>query len=335
MIAGISRAVKIVRNFLLSFVNREFLIFLFFLALSGIFWLMMTLNETYEKEITIEVKLLNVPRNVVITSETTDTIHFTVRDKGYMVGTYLFGKKLRPIYINFNSYADGNGHGVVAVSELQKQIYQQLYYSSKIVSFKTDKIEFFYNFGRHKKVPVRLLGRVNPGSNSFLAHVQFKPDSVVVYASKQLLDSIREAFTTRQNIHDFTDEKTLTVRLNPIKGAKFIPQQVEMHLFADVLTEETVQVPIEVLNMPADKTLRTFPSKVPIRFVMGVKQLKRMPKSPDKKELMPNGFRVVVDYNEILQNPSENCRVHLRAVPNGVRDARLELNEVDYLIESR
>ena len=38
-----------IRDFLFSKTNREFLIFLLFLLLSGIFWLMMTFNETYEK----------------------------------------------------------------------------------------------------------------------------------------------------------------------------------------------------------------------------------------------------------------------------------------------
>ena len=42
------RLFVIVRNFLFSRANREFLIFLFFLALSGIFWLLTTLNETVE-----------------------------------------------------------------------------------------------------------------------------------------------------------------------------------------------------------------------------------------------------------------------------------------------
>ena len=41
-------SLKIVRGFLFTLVNKEFLIFLFFLLLSGIFWLLMTLNETYE-----------------------------------------------------------------------------------------------------------------------------------------------------------------------------------------------------------------------------------------------------------------------------------------------
>ena len=46
-----------IRNFLFSSANKEFLIFLFFLSLSGIFWLMMTLNETYEKEFKLPVRL--------------------------------------------------------------------------------------------------------------------------------------------------------------------------------------------------------------------------------------------------------------------------------------
>ena len=49
-----------VADFLFSRINREFVIFLFFLALSGIFWLMTRLNETYEQEVRIVVRYTNV-----------------------------------------------------------------------------------------------------------------------------------------------------------------------------------------------------------------------------------------------------------------------------------
>ena len=52
------RIYNIIKGFLSDFSGKEFLIFLFFLALSGIFWLMMTLNETYE----VEYKLPECPR---------------------------------------------------------------------------------------------------------------------------------------------------------------------------------------------------------------------------------------------------------------------------------
>ena len=62
------RTYIIIRNFLFSWLNKEFLVFLFFLLLSGIFWLLMTLNETYEKEYYVAVRLSNVPKNIVLTS---------------------------------------------------------------------------------------------------------------------------------------------------------------------------------------------------------------------------------------------------------------------------
>ena len=40
-------AFRFVRNFLLGKTNREFLVFVFFLVISSIFWLLTTLNETY------------------------------------------------------------------------------------------------------------------------------------------------------------------------------------------------------------------------------------------------------------------------------------------------
>ena len=50
-----------VRNFLFSSANREFLTFFFFLVLSTIFWLMTALNETYEREIGVPAYLVNIP----------------------------------------------------------------------------------------------------------------------------------------------------------------------------------------------------------------------------------------------------------------------------------
>ena len=44
---------KDTRDFLLRLLNKEFLVFLFFLLVSTAFWFMTTLNETYEKEIKI------------------------------------------------------------------------------------------------------------------------------------------------------------------------------------------------------------------------------------------------------------------------------------------
>ena len=57
-----------VKDFLLSDKSREFLIFLFFFFIASGFWLLQTLNNDYETEFSIPVRLKGVPNNVVITS---------------------------------------------------------------------------------------------------------------------------------------------------------------------------------------------------------------------------------------------------------------------------
>ncbi len=53
------------------------------------------------------------------------------------------------------------------------------------------------------------------------------------------------------------------------------------------------------------------------------------------RNLKPEDFTVIVDYDEILRNPSEKCRVYLKKVPNGISRAKLETTMVDYLIETQ
>ena len=184
-------------------------------------------------------------------------------------------------------------------------------------------------------MPVRLSGTVTPGNNYYLAHVEFIPDSVQVYAARGVLDSIQTVYTERQHVSNFTDIKELTVNLRKFADAKCIPARVKMRLYPDVLTEESVEVPIEAINMPADKVLRTFPGKVRVNFVVGAYRLRTMPKNAETRELLPTGFRVVVNYKEVEEHPADKCHVYVLVSPNGVRNVRPALTTVDYLIEQR
>ena len=60
----------------------------------------------------------------------------------------------------------------------------------------------------------------------------------------------------------------MTIDLRKFTNAKCIPSKVKMKLYPDVLTEESVEVPIEAINMPEDKVMRTFPSKVKVRWCL-------------------------------------------------------------------
>lgn len=316
-----------VRNFLFSSANREFLTFFFFLVLSTIFWLMTALNETYEREIGVPAYLVNIPKNVVVTSDMEDTVRITVRDKGFALLAYTYGEGIRPINVNFQSaITRQSGYGVVSSQELMKMINQRFSGSSKIVQVKPDRLDFHYNYGLSRQVSVKMSGHVVPGKSFYLARTRFWPEKVTVYGSKQALDSLRFVKTVPINITNFNDTVLRTVALETIKGVKIVPNTVRIGLYPDILTEENIEVPITAINMPEGKVLRTFPQRVTVNFIVGASLF---------RSISPEQFAVVVDYNEIIDHPSDKCSIHLRETPQGVRNARLKMTQVDYLIEEQ
>ena len=301
--------------------------FLFFVMLSSVFWLLTTLNDTVERELNIPVRIVNIPKNVVLTSSENDTLKVTIRDKGWVLLNYLMSDIIRPVSINYTTYAHNNGQGTVSQTDLQRAIYQQLSASSRITSITPSRFEYFYNYGVSKRVPVMWQGNVAPEKLYFISEVHYQPDSVSIFASSERLDSIQYAYTELLNHTDFHDSLHVSCKLQPIRGVKFVPDRVDITFHTDVLTEARIpDIPIRGINMPQGKVLRTFPGKVAVRFVTGVKQF---------RNLRPQDFTVVVDYNEIVRHPSDKCNLHLRQTPEGISRAKLEVKQVDYLIEEQ
>jgi hypothetical protein len=318
-----------VRDFLLSLpkriISKEFLIFLFFLALSATFWLLMSLNGTYEEEYPVELRLTGVPRNAVITGPLQDTVYVTIRDKGFQLLAYSTTKKIQPVSVSFSDYAEKDmGHGSVPSGDVKAAIYVQLFKSSKITQLKPGTLDFYFNFGLSKVVPVRMSGRVVPGESYYLSKVEFWPEKVTIYANRHLLDRVNSVSTENLYITNFTDTVYRMVSLKSIRGVKIVPDRVRIALFPDILTEESMDVPITAVNMPAGKMLRTFPGKVKVRFIIGASMF---------RTIHPNQFSVVADYKEIVADSAKNCKLHLKMFPHGIMKPHLDMNQVDYLIE--
>ncbi len=320
---SVRHILKAVRNFLFSGLNKEFLIFLFFLALSGAFWLLMTLNETMEREFKIPMRLSGVPRNAVITGELPDTVRVTVRDKGFTLVTYDF----RPLVFRFSNYADEDeGKGTIPLADVQKQVLSQMYGSSKLLQVKPGTFDFFFTYGTSKKVPVVFRGKITTNKSYYLAHTEFYPSMVTVYANKQQLDKLQSVEIEPFNYRNLQDTIRQAVKIKKIRGVKIVPPTVRLSVYPDVLTEETIEVPITAINMPPGMVLRTFPSKVTVRFTIGASLF---------RTIKPNLFKVVVDYEELAANPSDKCTLQLRSVPRSVSKASLEIDRVDYLLEQQ
>lgn len=327
MPAKSTNPLKSVWQFIYRKANSELLVFLFCLALSCMFWLMMTLNEVYECEIPIRMELTGVPKNVVITTELDDTLRVVVRDKGYALASYFYGNSPEIIRIPFESHANRKtGVGSVTIAELKSLAAARLDGSSTVVSIRNENHNFYFNNGDYKRVPVRLTGNVTARQNYYLARTVIRPDSVTVYASLAVLDSISYIESLPLNVTDLADTLHLSVALESRAGVKCSPALITVDFFADVLTQQETEVSIRAINMAEGKRLRTFPSRVKVSYTVG---------AAISRSIRKSDFVVVADYHEIQNNPQSKCRLHLTGKPAGVKSASLQTNEVDYLIEQQ
>ncbi len=318
------KIIKSFKNFLLSEKSREFLIFLFFFFIAGAFWLLQTLNDDYEVEFSIPVRLKGIPNNVVITSDPPSELRIRVKDKGTVLLNYMLAKSFFPVTLNYGDFKGQGNHVRIYFSQFEKKILSQLNLSTKLLWVKPDTIDYIYTNGSSKLIPVRFQGRVTAGRQYYISDTIFRPDSVLVYAPSRILDTITAAYTQNLKLDNITDTVVKSVPLIVRKGVKFIPGNVEIVFPVDFFTDKTVEVPIFGVKFPPGKVLRTFPSKINVTFQVGLSRF---------RSIHSDDFRIGISYDELQKLNSDKFTVKLLAAPKGIRHIRFNPEKVDFIIE--
>ena len=317
---------KRIKDFLLAKKSREFLIFLFFMFVSFSFWLLQVLNDDYETEYTVSLRMKDVPDNVVLTSELPSNMKITLKDRGTVLVNYSLGQGLMPLTLDFAEYSDKGNQVRIPSITLAKKITAQLSQSTKLVDINPDTLEFIYTKGAAKTVPVKICGTITPERQYYVSDTIFSPDSVRVYAPKSILDTITAAYTKTIDFEEVSDTVRKRVSFSSVKGARFIPDYSDLTLKVDVYAEKTVDVPVVGVNFPHDKVLRTFPSKAKVTFQIGLSRF---------MEVGADDFQVVVDYEDLQNEGGDKCKLQLKEIPKGVNHVRVNPNEMDYIIEQK
>jgi len=312
------------KDFLLSEKSREFFIFLFFFLVAGGFWLLQTLNNDYEAEFAIPVRLRKVPDNIILTSEPASKLHISVKDKGTVLLNYMLGKSFYPVTIDFTEYLNEDSHVKIPASRFVNEVMGQMKASTQLLSIDPDTLEYIYSTGASKRVPVRLNGSLKADRQYFFSDTLFQPDSVTAYAPEFMLDTIHAAYTQYVALENISDTIYQQLLLQAQRGVKLVPSSIQMILPVDIYTEKTVEVSLQGVDFPIDKTLRAFPSKVQITFQVGVSRF---------RDITADDFHINVSYEELQSLGTNKYTVKLQNIPQGVSHVRINPEQVDFLIE--
>jgi hypothetical protein len=127
------------------------------------------------------------------------------------------------------------------------------------------------------------------------------------------------------NLYDVKSNATTKVKLQHISGVKMEPEEVTVEASADLITEKTLDVPITIVGAPEGKKVLTFPKHVSVTFVTP---------SSLASSIKASDFIIEVRYDEIRDDSLKKMLpLHLVQVPPFVKNAKMGIRQVDYLIE--
>lgn len=315
---------QFVRNFLRISDAKEFLMFLFFLLAAFVFWYLTTMNQEYEMSYSVKTELKHLPNDVILTEPMPKVVKVVLKDRGDKLVEYKARGKMETLDIDYRQHAR-TGRTAIYGAELEKLLRSKLASSTEIVSVTPDTLLYYAAEARGVKLPVRWQGRIEADRQYVIEQVRLVPDSVVVYAAKQLTDTMTAVYMPIVEHVGLTDSlKLLLAPGREMWGVRYEPDAVEMNVAVSPYVVKRVQVPVEGYMFPYGQELKTFPSKVEVAFRVSLDNF---------REVTEEDFKILVRHSQIRDNNSGKVAISLDEMPDNVTDIVIEPTEVDYLIE--
>lgn len=323
---------QFVKNCLRRIYNRQFLTFLFFLLLSASFWVFQKLNDTYEREFALRVRLVDVPSNVDVTTGPPGYIHVTLRDKGVTLLRYRFIRSFPSVAIHWKDIENGRGHATLRTRDLLKSFASTLD-GTQLVGYRPDNIDIYYNYyGKGRTLDVKFQGTVLPDSGYTWIDTQIAHPRVMVYGPQHIIDTMQFARLNPVHVGKVKDTLNMRCRFVKVPGVKYVAldakktilSSIRVGIITDRMVERVVEVPVQGVNFPASKTLHTNPSKVRIEYQVGVR---------DHEKINASSFVIIARYEDLINLPGNTFTARPRSTPPGVRRVRVRPEQVEFIIQ--
>lgn len=294
---------------------RSIMLYLFFVAISTVFWCFITINQELQNEVSLSLEVVNMPENITFIDELPTEINVTIRDKGSaFVKSLLNGN--RSIRINFKDYADTrNEKLVISSGKLRTLVKNTLSRTSSIITISPESINVAYTTSFGKKVPINygnVIVGVTPGYIQNGRISTESGDSVLIFANSRLINSINEVFTYQVEAKDLTDTLRRKVNIVPITGIKVVPSSVEIVVPVEQLVECTDTISVTVRNNPEGSSIVAYPASVIAKY-----------HTPKSKMAQQSRITAVVDYNQIKHVGNEKVAVAVGESPTYIQDVEL------------
>ncbi|MCG1035425.1 CdaR family protein [Polaribacter sargassicola] len=300
--------------------------FIGFLVASTLMWLLITLSKDYSVTLTFPIKFSNIPQDKLLQDKTTKKIDLLVNASGYNIlrsrlrdqnitlkGNVLNRKKTNKYYFltkdQLSNIKNQLHSGVDLEEVIQDTIYLNLAsLASKKVALLPDlNIKYQVGYENSEKLKVT-------------------PDSIVISGPEDQINKINNIkleFLKLENVKaDFSKKLNIVIPGNSDK-IKTSSNTATLSGKVEKFTEGTIEVPIEITNLPKGIELTTLNKKVEIVYVVGLSNFDKIDES---------FFKVFCDYNLAKENNLNYLLPKVELKSNLIKSFKVIPNKIDFLI---
>ena len=304
------------------------LTFSFFLILAIVFWFFQISSEKINISRRIALSYTNINDSIIFEEDLPTEIRVNVKDYGSALISY-FKLGNDTVTINFDNIfsKEKSGYTIQGV-ELENLVKNKLLPSSDLISVSPNILTFNYHRAAVKKVPVIFDGVVNiPLGYQLEGDITTFPDSVTLIGAKLKLDSIDFVYTHPDTLMDVQNKKMIEEMIIPMKGVKMKPNSILIDIPIKEFVEKTLLIPIECINLPENRSIQFFPSKIKVKFFINIERSRTIEESD---------FRLIANYEEIENNTNAtSISISLIDKPEFVRIKEIEPSGVEFILEEK
>jgi YbbR domain-containing protein len=270
-----------------------------------------------------------MPQDKVIANKLPQHIDMEISARGFNLLIYKLRNNTSEINIDLSEAKPLSikNHYYLLTNYRLDNVKTQISNSLRIERIIPDTIFLNYNKKVSKRVPIKANFKFEFDNQFQLVDsVSVFPKTVEISGAADIIDKITELETEQLILKGLNKPQTVDVKFLMSSNLELLeikPSKVQLKINVQKYTEASIDLPIEVENLPAGYALRTFPDKVQVKYNVAFN---------DYDKINTTLFKAVIDYNKI-DPASSHVKVVLAKFPGMVRALKINPEKVEYIIK--
>ncbi|ASV31990.1 CdaR family protein [Maribacter cobaltidurans] len=306
--------------------KRKVKVFLVFLFFSFLAWFVNNLAQTFVGITSFNLNYVNVPQEFLLKEIPKSQLQARIRAVGFqLIG---FGIRKKNIQINLAEVRKKNDQYFIPPSVYRRQVQSQLSNDMELLEMDNDTIFVKFTSLESKEVPV--LPRLNityAKNHALMDSLLIEPRTITINGPKTQIDtieSVRTSYMELLNVETDFSQKLTVVKSRELQDTNFEPSSVTISGKVYRFSEQVFDVPVVMRNLPDSVQVRMFPDVVQVVCQAPLDIL---------KDISPEDFLVVADYNQIVGGDQNVLPLILEEKPENINNADLRSKEIEFILK--